>query len=101
MATLHGHGNPPILVQDAPDRARGARQALGQGGGRLGMVQIIEDGLGAGRALEMTGRLIANLEDAVDDGLTEGGRRVLAGTRATVEDGVILGRGGAQARATS
>jgi hypothetical protein len=59
--------------------------------------QEIQDGLGARDAVEMSGRCVADGQDALDDERVEARGRLGAGTRAAVQDGVIVGRGGAKA----
>jgi hypothetical protein len=61
------------------------------------MSEEIQDGFGTGDALKMSRRGIANGEDALNDEGVEARGRLGAGTRAAVKDGVIVGRGVAEA----
>jgi hypothetical protein len=90
MATFARGGNLTVLVEDAPNRSRGSWQALGEGPSRLRMMKVVKDGFGTWDALKIAGRVHADLEDAIDDGLAEPGRRVLASTGVTVEDEGIV-----------
>ena len=68
---LAGEGDAPIVAQDLPHRAGGARQAQPRGG-EVGIApKIIEDGFGAWGALQVVGRLVPDLEDAVNDARVE------------------------------
>ncbi len=60
------------------------------------MVEVVQDRLRTRGALEIAVRMIANLADTVDHGLSEGPWQVLAGAGATVEDRFILGRSSPQ-----
>ena len=87
------------LAQDAIDGATGPRQSLPRGQ-QVGITrQIVEQGLGSGCASQAFGRLIAQLDDAVDHHLADTLGGVLARTRLAVQDGFILGRRCCQALA--
>jgi hypothetical protein len=57
-------GNPVRSVQDLPDGPRRAWQSLALQAGSPG--QIIQDGFGAGRAVQRLGWLVANGQNLLD-----------------------------------
>ena len=80
MVVFPRDGNAAMLAQDQPDGAGGARQAQPARLEFRVTPEVIQDGFGARRALEMLGWVIADGEDAVDDERIKGGRGMLAGT---------------------
>ena len=97
MLSFARKGNAPVLAEDLPDRARGARQAQAE---RLQvgiLAEEIQDGLRPRDAVEIGGGLVADGEDGVNHALVERGRRMFARAGLTVEHDVIIRLGGAQA----
>ena len=97
VAPLAGDGNAAMLTEDLPDGASGARQAQAKLLELRVMSEEIQDGFGTGDTLEMSGRGITNGEDALNDEGVEARGRLGASSRATMKDGVIVGRGIAEA----
>ena len=87
-------GNPPILVEDAPDRAGRARETFMGDGGRAGLVEVIQNGLRARGPVEVAGRMIADLEHVRDHRCAEGRRWMGTRSRPAMYDRWILRRRG-------
>jgi hypothetical protein len=93
---LAGHSTTPILAQDLPDGARGARQAQAERLQLRILAQERQDGFRPGDALQVGGRLVADLQNAVNHARVKRGWRVFPGAGAPVEDGVVVERGAPQ-----
>ena len=92
MVALGRRSDAAMLTEDLPDGAGGARQAQAQLlEGRV-MGEVVQDGFGTGRALEVGWGRIADGENALDDDGVEARGRLGAGARAAVQDLVIVGR---------
>jgi len=81
-----------MSAQDLPDRARGARHLLRREVGRA-VVEIVEDRLRTGCALQLVGGLVANLQDPLDDDRGDRRWRVVARPRASPQERIVLGSG--------
>ena len=68
----------PVAPEELPDRGRRTRQRQPRGPQFSVAVQEVQDGLGAGDALQVRGRVVAELENAVNHGARHGRRRPLA-----------------------
>jgi hypothetical protein len=69
-----------VVFEDGIDGAAGTWQGK-RSGPQIQMVrEIIQDGFGSGRALQALGRVIPDVQDALDDTWVATGRRVEAGT---------------------
>jgi hypothetical protein len=86
-----------MFGEHLPDGARRAGQPQPLGQQVLLAVEVVENRLGAGRALQVFGWMVANFQNPVDDGLIQWGWEVVTGRRTIPQDRFITGRSGAQA----
>ena len=97
MAAFTGQGDAALLAQDLPDGAGRTGQTQPRGR-QVGILpEIVQNGFRAGRALQVAGWGIADLEDALHDAGTEAGRRVRARAGAGVEHLLVGGVSRAEA----
>jgi hypothetical protein len=73
-------GNALVLLEDGINGATGTGQGKRSGPQIRTAGQVIQNGFGPGRVLQAFGRVITDLQDALDDEWVGAGRRVFAGT---------------------
>jgi hypothetical protein len=83
-------GDATVPTENLPNRAGGAweTKTLGE---EIGIAcEVIQDGPGTGCSLEVRGRVVTNLQDALNDELVERHGRMLAMAWQTQKDSIIV-----------
>jgi hypothetical protein len=90
MAAFARQGDAPVLTEDQPDGAGGARETEVLRQQRGVACKVVENGLGSGSALEVARRIVTDVQDAVNHLLVEERWRMFASSREAVKDSLIL-----------